>query len=130
MKKILLIMIKYIPIIQMVGMLLLNILYNVFNIDFYNIYDFIFKNSIVTTIILYINSIIFEFCNWYKIVIINNYILTELYIYKNYYEEIHIIYNIDIVVTIFIIIGLINHINNKNYGHQIKDNKNNFTRIN
>lgn len=123
-------MIKYIPIIQMVGMLLLNILYNVFNIDFYNIYDFIFKNSIVTTIILYINSIIFEFCNWYKIVIINNYILTELYIYKNYYEEIHIIYNIDIVVTIFIIIGLINHINNKNYGHQIKDNKNNFTRIN
>lgn len=122
-------MIKYIPIIQMVGMLLLNILYNVFNIDFYNIYDFIFKNSIVTTIILYINSIIFEFCNWYKIVIINNYILTELYIYKNYYEEIHIIYNIDIVVTIFIIIGLINHINNENYGHQIKDNKNNFTRI-
>lgn len=123
-------MIKYIPIIQMVGMLLLNILYNIFNIDFYNIYDFIFKNSIVTTIILYINSVIFEFCNWYKIVIINNYILTELYIYKNYYEEIHIIYNIDIVVTIFIIIGLINHINNKNYGHQIKNNKNNFTRIN
>lgn len=114
----------------MVGMLLLNILYNVFNIDFYNIYDFIFKNSIVTTIILYINSIIFEFCNWHKIVIINNYILTELYIYKNYYKEIHIIYNIDIVVTIFIIIGFINHINNKNYGHQIKDNKNNFTRIN
>lgn len=123
-------MIKYIPIIQMVGMLLLNILYNIFNIDFYNIYDFIFKNSIVTTIILYISSIIFEFCNWHKIVIINNYILTELYIYQRYYKEINIIYNIDIVVTIFIIIELIKHINNKNYGHQIKNNKNNITRIN
>lgn len=129
MKKVLLIMIKYIPIIQMVGMLLLNMLYDIFNINFYKIYDFIFEDSIVTTIILYISSITFEFYNWHKIVIVNNYVLNELYTYQKFYEEINIIYNIDIVVTIFIIIELIKYINNKNYEHKIKNNKNNSTRI-
>lgn len=122
-------MIKYIPIIQMVGMLLLNMLYDIFNINFYKIYDFIFEDSIVTTIIFYISSITFEFCNWHKIVIVNNYVLDELYTYQKFYEEINIIYNIDIVVTIFIIIELIKYINNKNYGRKIKDNKNNSIRI-
>lgn len=122
-------MIKYIPIIQMVGMLLLNMLYDIFNINFYKIYDFIFEDSIVTKIILYISSITFEFCNWHKIVIVNNYVLNELYTYQKFYEEINIIYNIDIVVTIFIIIELIKYINNKDYGHKIKNNKNNSTRV-
>lgn len=129
MKKVLLIMIKYIPIIQMVGMLLLNMLYDIFNINFYKIYDFIFEDSIVTTIMFYISSITFEFCNWHKIVIVNNYVLSELYTYQKFYDEISIIYNIDIVVTIFIIIELIKYINNKDYGHKIKNNKNNSTRI-
>lgn len=129
MKKVLLIMIKYIPIIQMVGMLLLNMLYDIFNINFYKIYDFIFEDSIVTTIMFYISSITFEFCNWHKIVIVNNYVLSELYTYQKFYEEINIIYNIDIVVTIFIIIELIKYINNKDYGHKIKNNKNNSTRV-
>jgi hypothetical protein len=122
-------MIKYIPIIQMVGMLLLNMLYDIFNINFYKIYDFIFEDSIVTTIMLYISSITFEFYNWHKIVIVNNYVLNELYTYQKFYDEINIIYNIDIVVTIFIIIELIKYINNKDYGHKIKNNKNNSTRI-
>lgn len=122
-------MIKYIPIIQMVGMLLLNMLYDIFNINFYKIYDFIFEDSIVTTIMFYISSITFEFCNWHKIVIVNNYVLSELYTYQKFYDEISIIYNIDIVVTIFIIIELIKYINNKDYGHKIKNNKNNSTRI-
>lgn len=122
-------MIKYIPIIQMVGMLLLNMLYDIFNINFYKIYDFIFEYSIVTTIMFYISSITFEFCNWHKIVIVNNYVLNELYTYQKIYDEISIIYNIDIVVTIFIIIELIKYINNKDYGHKIKNNKNNSTRI-
>lgn len=130
MKKVLLIiMIKYIPIIQMIGMLLLNMLYDIFNINFYKIYDFIFEDSIVTTIMLYISSITFEFCNWHKIVIVNNYVFSELYTYQKFYDEISIIYNIDIVVTIFIIIELIKYINNKDYGHKIKNNKNNSTRI-
>lgn len=129
MKKVLLIMIKYIPIIQMVGMLLLNMLYDIFNINFYKIYDFIFEDSIVTTIMFYISSITFEFCNWHKIVIVNNYVFSELYTYQKFYDEISIIYNIDIVVTIFIIIELIKYINNKDYGHKIKNNKNNSTRI-
>lgn len=122
-------MIKYIPIIQMVGMLLLNMLYDIFNINFYKIYDFIFEDSIVTTIMFYISSITFEFCNWHKIVIVNNYVLSELCTYQKFYDEISIIYNIDIVVTIFIIIELIKYINNKDYGHKIKNNKNNSTRI-
>lgn len=113
----------------MVGMLLLNMLYDIFNINFYDVYDFIFEDSIAATIMLYISSVTFEFCNWHKIVIVNNYILNELHTYQKFYDEINIIYNIDIVVTIFIIIELIKYINSKDYGRKIKDNKNNSTRI-
>lgn len=56
--------------------------------------------------------------------------LTNFILIKKIYDEINIIYNIDIVVTIFIIIELIKYINNKDYGHKIKNNKNNSTRIN
>lgn len=113
----------------MIGMLLLNIIYNVFNNNYYDIYDFIFGNSIVITIILFISSIVFDFCNWHKAVIINNYILSLIYNHQTNYKLLNVIYYIDIVITIFIIIGLIKHINNKNYGHKTKNNKINITRM-
>lgn len=62
MKKFLLLLIKYIPAMQMVGILLLYFYYLIFNINNYEVFNLIFDNSIIITVILYVNSIIFEFC--------------------------------------------------------------------
>ena len=72
-KKLFLFMIKYIPIMQMVGMLINNTLYY-FNINTntYYITNFITGNSIVTTILLYICSYLFHYCNWYRLIITAN----------------------------------------------------------
>lgn len=65
-------LVKYIPIMQMVGMLLNNSLYfsDVYNICY--IIDFIVGNSVVTMLFLYICSIVFHFCEWHRIIIITN----------------------------------------------------------
>lgn len=61
------------PVIQMAGMLLNNILYyfNVYDKLSYT-FDFIIGNSIVTTILLYICSNVFHFCIWHRIIITGN----------------------------------------------------------
>lgn len=72
-KKLFLFMIKYIPIMQMVGMLINNTLYYFdINTNTYYITNFITGNSIVTTILLYICSYLFKFCNWYRLIITAN----------------------------------------------------------
>lgn len=72
-RKLLILLIKYIPIIQMVGMLFNNIIYyfNINNTITYTL-DFIIGNSIITTILLYICSYIFKFCKWHRIIITAN----------------------------------------------------------
>lgn len=57
MKRLFIVLIKYIPIIQMVGMLFNNILYcfsNIYIISY--LLDFIIGNSITTTFLLYVCS--------------------------------------------------------------------------
>ena len=72
-KKLFLFMIKYIPIMQMVGMLINNTLYYFdINTNIYYITNFITGNSIVTTILLYICSYLFHYCNWYRLIITAN----------------------------------------------------------
>lgn len=72
-KKLFLFMIKYIPIMQMVGMLINNTLYYFdINTNTYYITNFITGNSIVTTILLYICSYLFHYCNWYRLIITSN----------------------------------------------------------
>lgn len=72
-KKLFLILLKYIPVIQMAGMLVSNTLYY-FEIYTYcsNIIGFLIGNSIIYTILLYMCSYIFKFCNWYRYLITAN----------------------------------------------------------
>lgn len=74
-KRIFVLLIKYIPVIQMAGMLLNNILY--YNDTVYTIcyiLDYTIGNSIITTFLLYVCSYLFRFCNWHRLVITANFI--------------------------------------------------------
>lgn len=62
--------IKYIPIIQLIGMLINNSLYTYdINIEFDYIGDFLLGNSIVNISMLYVCSFTFGFCNWHRHII-------------------------------------------------------------
>ena len=73
-KDIFVLLIKYIPIIQMVGMLV-NLLYyfGLFRPICY-IMDFALGNSIITTFLLFVCSYLFGFCNWHRLIITSNFI--------------------------------------------------------
>ena len=87
-KKLFLFLIKYIPIIQMVGIILTNTCcyFNVCN-EFCYLLNFFIGNSTITTILLLVCSYLFKFCNWYKLIVISNFIII-------------IISTIDIIFTI------------------------------
>lgn len=73
-RKLLILLIKFIPVIQMAGMLINNLLY--FN-DIYclsYILDYLIGNSIITTFLLIVCSYIFNFCTWHRLIIIANFI--------------------------------------------------------
>lgn len=67
--------IKYMPIIQMVGMIFNNIL---FYLEFCRpicyIIDFTIGNSLTTIFLLYVCSYVFGFCNWHRLIITSNFI--------------------------------------------------------
>lgn len=74
-KDIFVLLIRYMPIIQMVGMLFNNLLYyfQICNQLCYTI-DFVIGNSIITTFLLYVCSYVFGFCNWHRLIITSNFI--------------------------------------------------------
>lgn len=71
-KKLFIFLIKYIPVIQMAGILVNNLLYSLESSKINLIIDFIFGNSITATLLFYICSYIFRFCNWHRLVITCN----------------------------------------------------------
>lgn len=118
-RKLLILLIKYIPVIQMMGMLFNNLLYyfDINNNIVYNL-DFILGNSIITTILLYVCSYIFKFCKWHRIIITANFIniliaqIDILFVIPISDLMLLIIYYI--ISIIFIIIATYNHITNEN----------------
>ena len=111
-KKLFIFLIKYIPIIQMVGILFSNILYNVFDDDFYSqLLDFTIGNSFITIFLLYICSNLFGFCKWHKLVITAN-LCSILFIMIKFIFNIELtnlsliltIFNIDLIFLIIILI--------------------------
>lgn len=75
MKKIFLLLIKYLPVIQMAGFLFNNTMYCYYDTyELSYILDFILGNTIINTILLYIISYIFKFCNWYRLIVTANFI--------------------------------------------------------
>ena len=75
MKKLFIFLVKYLPVIQMAGILFNNIM---FYFDWFNqtsrFIDFIIGNSYITTILFYICSYMFGFCKWHKLIITANFI--------------------------------------------------------
>lgn len=71
-KKIFIFLIKYIPVIQMAGIVINNLLYTLDNDIICRIIDFIFGNSLTTTLLFYICSYVFRFCKWHRLVITCN----------------------------------------------------------
>ena len=79
MKKILLLLIKFIPVIQMAGMLLNNTLcYFCTDLDTIYLLDYIIGNSIITTILLFVCSYIFNYCDWHRLIISANFVNTSV----------------------------------------------------
>lgn len=74
-KKLFILMIKYMPIIQLMGMLLNNTIYY-FNVctELSYILDFILGNSIITTTLLMVCSFAFGFCRYYRLLVIGNFV--------------------------------------------------------
>lgn len=74
-KKLIKLLIKYMPATQMVGMLVNNTLYCIGS-DFVvsKVLDFIIGNSLALTVLLFVCSEIFNFCNWHRTIIVANFI--------------------------------------------------------
>lgn len=118
MKKLLILLVKYIPIIQMIGMLLNNIIYY-FNInnEFSYTLDFVIGNSIITTFLIYVCSYIFNFCVWHRLIItanlINLFIANIDAIIGIPITDLQLLISYHAVCAVFIIISTYIHIKNK-----------------
>lgn len=110
-KDIFVLLIKYMPIIQMVGILFNNLLYyfQVCNQVCY-IIDFIIGNSLITTFLLFVCSYIFGFCNWHRVLITSNFINITIASVDSIYRipisnlELLILYFIIYLIFLFIIV--------------------------
>lgn len=117
MKHLFILLIKFIPAIQMAGMLINNTLYY-FDINYLTyITDFAIGNSIITTFLLYVCSYVFNFCIWHRLIITANFIniciaITDTIILLPINDvQLLIIYYA--ISAIFISISTIIHINKK-----------------
>jgi hypothetical protein len=101
----------------MAGMLINNLLYfnDVYCLSY--ILDYLIGNSIITTFLLIICSYIFNFCTWYRLIIIANFINITIdsvdAIHKIPITDLQLLALYHFVAVIFIIIATINHINKK-----------------
>ena len=110
-KDIFVLLIKYMPIIQMVGMLFNNLIYY-FQLcnELSYISDFILGNSLITTFLLFVCSYIFGFCNWHRLLITSNFINIAIASIDSVYRipisnlELLILYFIIYLIFLFIII--------------------------
>lgn len=111
-KKLFVFIIKYMPIVQMIGILLCNIL-SILNHNGYisRIIDFFIGNNILTIFLLYICSYLFGFCKWHRLTITAN-LCSILFIMIKFIFDLQLsnlsliltIFNIDIIFLIIILI--------------------------
>lgn len=125
MKRLFIVLIKYIPIIQMVGMLFNNILYcfsDIYIISY--ILDFIIGNSITTTFLLYVCSYVFGFCKWHRFIITANIINLLIANLDAYYRipisDIQLLIVYHFIAAIFICISTYIHIKNNRNERKLK----------
>ena len=110
-KDIFILLIKYIPIVQMVGMIFNNLLFyfNICNQVCY-IIDFVIGNSLITTFLLFVCSYMFGFCNWHRLLITSNFVNITIASIDSVYTipindlELIMLYVIVYLIFLFIII--------------------------
>lgn len=115
MKKAFVLLVKYIPVIQMAGMLVNNTLYKFDMLPRIGyLLDFVLGNSLLYFALIYICSITFGFCRWHRIIIAANLInlcfaninihfavpITDMELLCSYY----------VIAGIFIIIAARSHV--------------------
>lgn len=112
---------KYMPIIQMVGMLFNNTLYYAY--DTYTtsyIIDFLVGNSVITTLLLYVCSYTFGFCKYYRIIITANFINVLIAVADATValpiSDIKLLLTYYIIASIFIIIATYTHVKQNKHG--------------
>lgn len=110
-KKLFIFLIKYIPVIQMAGILINNVLYSLESSKINLFIDFVFGNSITGTLLFYICSYVFRFCIWHRLVITCNLINLLIIILDNviYFsttneQQLLMFLTIDIIFILIIII--------------------------
>lgn len=73
MKELFLLLLKYMPIMQMVGILIGNTLcYFDYGIMIINIIQYCFGNNLTNIIFVYVASYVFKFCNWHRYIVTCN----------------------------------------------------------
>lgn len=128
-RKTLLILIKYIPIVQMMGMFINNTMYYFeINNSFSYCLDFALGNSIVCTFLILVCSYVFNFCKWHRFIILGNFINLVVAnldaIIKINIEDIYLLLLCYFISGIFIIFSTITHLSDKTYGKSsITNNK-------
>ena len=128
MKKLFLILIKFIPVIQLAGMLLNNTLYyfNIIKVASY-ITDFIIGNSVITTFLLFVCSYLFNFCKWHRLIITANFINIMIANYDALFgipiTDMQLLCVYYIVSAVFIIVSTYIHIKQTKNEHKTKSIK-------
>lgn len=126
MKKLFVLSVKYIPTIQLVGMLINNTLYT-FDIllPITYILDFLIGGSLVYIILGYICSITFGFCKWHRIIIaanLANSIIANIAIHTNLpVTDIELLSSYYVVAGIFILLAARSHVKETKRNDERKD---------
>ena len=109
MKKIFIFIVKFMPIMQMVGIFIVNILFYISNCKILvNIFRYLLGNSLLVSILLIIMSYLFGFCKWYRAIIIGNLINITIEVIDKTIGipisnlEILVLYNIISILFLFI----------------------------
>lgn len=117
-KKVFLILVKYMPIIQMVAMLVSNTLY-CFNVitEAYHLLAYLAGCSVMTTILLYVCSYVFKFCSWYRLIVTANFINMTIGMIDIYYRfpitDFQLLVSYYTVSVLFLFIIVINKFKSK-----------------
>lgn len=116
-KKLFILITKFMPVIQLMGMIINNTLYvHDVIIKHYYILDFLFGNSVATCAMLYICSYTFGFCKWHRLIItanlINIFIATIDKGIMIPIKDIELLASYYIIASIFIILATYDHVKN------------------
>lgn len=118
-KKLFILMLKYLPVIEMAGILINNTCYyiNIYLIS--NILDTCLGDSLIHNIFIFIGSLLFGFCLWHRLLIISNSInLIIALIDKEYHiniSDLNLLILYYSISSIFILLATYVHIKNKKH---------------